>query len=184
MALQDILQKILDEAAAEVKNIEASTIEDKKQLKSEADEQTATLLDELKAKKAEALGSIEAKTNAMARRDAKSRLQEARRNVITMAMEKFLEHLVALPNDQYSQVLEKLFAPISGQGTIYAPKAHMAVTKKAAPKGFSVQETEDIKGGFIIKFANSEVDCSFESIVFSEYRNEIESFFAQKLNLI
>ncbi len=184
MALQDILQKILDEAAGEVKNLEAAMDGEKKQLKSEADEQTATLLEALAAKKAEALGSIEAKTNAMARRDSKTRQQEARRNVITMAMEKFLEHLVALSDDQYAKVLEKLFTPITGEGTIYAPKARVAVTKKVAPKGFSVEATEEIKGGFIAKFAKAEVDCSFESVVFSEFRNEIESFFAQKLNLI
>ncbi len=184
MALQDILQKILDEAAGEVKNLEAAMDGEKKQLKSEADEQTATQLEGLAAKKADALGSIETKTNAMARRDSKSRQQEARRNVITMAMEKFLEHLVALSDDQYSQELEPVVAPIPAQGTSCAPQARVAITKKVAPKGFSVEATEDIKGGFIAKFAKAEVDCSFESVVFSEFRNEIESFFAQKLNLI
>lgn len=184
MALQDILQKILDEAAVEAKKIDDSLAVEKKELKSEADKQTAELLEEQASKKADALNSIEAKTNAMARRDAKSRQQEARRNVITEAMEKFLEHLVALSDDQYAQVLEKLFAPITGEGTVFVPKARVAVTKKVAPKSFSVEETEDIKGGFIAKMANAEVDCSFESLVFSEYRNEIESFFAQKLNLI
>ena len=51
MALQDILQKILDEAATEVKNIEVTTTDEKKLLKSEADEQTADLLEKLADKK-------------------------------------------------------------------------------------------------------------------------------------
>lgn len=184
MALQDILQKILDEAAVEVKDLDASLESEKKQLKSEADEQAAVMLEKLAKKKADALASIEMKTNAMARRDGKSRQQVARRNVITIAMEKTLEHLVALPDEEYAKVIEKLFAAISGEGKIYAPKARIAVTQKVAPKGFTIEETDEIKGGFIVKFASSEVDCSFESVVFSEYRNEIESFFAKKLNLI
>lgn len=184
MALQDILQKILDEAAIEVKKIDDELAEEKKQLKAEFDQQTATSLETLSEKKAEALASLETKTNAMARRDSKSQLQQARRTVISRAMVDFHEKLVALPDAEYQKVIEPLLAHLSGEGTLFVPKTRVELTKKVAPKGFVVEASDDIVGGFVAKLENSEVDCSFHSLVFSEYRNEIESFFAQKLNLI
>lgn len=184
MALQDILQKILDEAGNEIKKLDDELIEDKKQIKVEADKKTAASLEALAEKKAEALVSIETKTNAMARRDVKSGIQQSRRTVISEAMGKFHEHLVALPDAEYQQVLEKLVAPLTGEGTLFVPKARIDLTKKIAPKGFSVEASADVAGGFLAKLPTAEVDCSFYSLVFSEYRNEIESFFAQKLNLI
>ncbi len=184
MALQDILQKILDEAANEVKKIDDELAEEKKQLKAEFDEQTAKSLEALSEKKAEALASLERKTNAMARRDSKSQLQQARRNIISRAMSDFHERLVTLPDVEYQKVIEILLDHLSGDGTLFVPKTRVELTKKVAPKGFAVEASDNIAGGFVAKLSNAEVDCSFHSLVFSEYSNEIESFFAQKLNLI
>ncbi len=182
--MQDILQKILDEAANEIKNIDALLVEEKKQLKTEADKKVAESLEKLAEKKAEILASVETKTNTMARRDVKTRLQQARRNVISAAMTSFHEHLVALPDSEYQQVLEKLIAPLSGEGTLFVPSARVEITKKMAPKNFTVESSDDITGGFLVKLANAEIDCSFHNLIFSEFQNEVESFFAQKLNLI
>ncbi len=184
MALQDILQKILDEAAVEVKNINTALEDEKKQLKLEIDKQTALQQEDLEKKKNEALTAIETKTNAMARRDVKSLQQEARRKVITTAMEKFLTHLIELPAAEYQLILEKLMIPLSGEGVLLVPSSRVEITKKVAPKGFTVEASQDISGGFLAKLPTAEVDCSFRGIVFSEFRNEVESFFAQKLNLI
>jgi len=184
MALQDILQKILDEAAKEVTKIDDELAEEKNQLETEFDQQTAVSLEALSEKKTEALASIEIKTNAMARRDSKSQLQQARRTVISRAMKDFHEKLVALPDAEYQKIIEPLLTHLSGEGTLFVPKARVELTKKVAPAGFTVESSEDLSGGFIAKLASSEVDCSFHSLVFSEYCNEIESFFAQKLNLI
>ncbi len=184
MALQDILQKILEEAAREVKTLDDALVEEKKQLHIEAEKEAALALESLAQKKADALASVEKKTNAIARRDVKTVIQQARRSVISSAMEQFHDHLVALPDAQYQQVLEKLLDPLSGEGTLFVPKKRIDSTKKMAPKGFSVEASENIAGGFVAKLPKAEVDCSFHSLVFSEFRNEIESFFAQKLNLI
>jgi vacuolar-type H+-ATPase subunit E/Vma4 len=184
MALQDILQKILDEAANEIKILDEELVEEKKQLKVESEKETAALLASLAEKKEDALKAVVVKTNAVARRDVKTRMQQARRNVISAAMEKFHEHLVKLPEESYRQIIEKLIAPLAGKGVLLVPKARVEITKKVAPTGFTVEPSENIEGGFLAKLSNAEVDCSFHSIVFSEFRNEVESFFAQKLNLI
>lgn len=184
MALQDILQKILEEATSEIKALDDTLTEDKKQFRIEADKETALALELIAGKKADALASVETKTNAVARRDVKTAIQQARRNVISSAMEQFHNHLVALPDAEYQKVLEKLMDSLSGEGTLFVPKARVELTKKVAPKGFSVEVSEDISGGFLAKLPKAEVDCSFYSLVFSEFKNEIESFFAQKLNLI
>jgi vacuolar-type H+-ATPase subunit E/Vma4 len=184
MALQDILQKILDEAVNEVKILDDELLEEKKQLKVESGKETAAVLATLAEKKEDALRAVVVKTNAIARRDVKTRIQQARRNVISVAMEKFHEHLVKLPDANYQQIVEKLIAPLTGKGILLVPKARVEITKKIAPKGFTVEASDDIEGGFLAKLSSAEVDCSFRSLVFSEFRNEVESFFAQKLNLI
>ena len=184
MALQDILQKILEEASVEIKAMDITLETEKKQLKSETAKLIVTQQEALAEKEKDALMAIKTKTNAMARRDSKSLQQNARRTVITAAMEKFLEHLVALPDTEYQQVLEKLVEPLSGEGVLFAPSTRVELTKKVAPKGFTVEASEDINGGFIAKLPKSEIDCSFHGLVFSEFQNEVESFFAQKLNLI
>lgn len=184
MALQDILQKILEEVASEIKALDEALEKEKKQLRTEADKNTTLALEAIAKKKADALSSIEKKTNAVARRDVKTLLQQARRSVISKAMEQFHAHLVALPDAEYQKVLEKLMAPLSGEGTLFVPKNRLDLTKKVAPTTFSIEISDNIEGGFLAKLPKSEIDCSFKSLVFSEFRNEIESFFAQKLNLI
>jgi vacuolar-type H+-ATPase subunit E/Vma4 len=184
MALQDILQKILEEAESEIKALDEALVEEKKQLHVEAEKEAALALNSIAQKKADALASVEKKTNAIARRDVKTVIQQARRSVISSAMEQFHDHLVSLPDAQYQAVLEKLIAPLSGEGVLFVPKARMELTKKLAPKNFTVEVSDAVAGGFLAKLPKAEVDCSFHSLVFSEFRNEIESFFAQKLNLI
>ena len=184
MALQDILQKILEEVTSEIQTLDASLVEEKKQLRTNADQKITLSLEAIAQKKADTLSSIKKKTDAIARREVKTVLQRARRNVISSAMEQFCAHLVALPDEQYQEVIEKLMTSLSGTGILLVPKTRIELTKKVAPKDFTVESTEDITGGFLAKLPKSEADCSFHSLVFSEFRNEIESFFAQKLNLI
>lgn len=184
MALQDILQKILEEVTSEIKTLDTALLEEKKQLRKESDKKTTLSLAAIAQKKSDALSSIEKKTNAVARRDVKTKLQQTRRSIISTAMEQFHDHLVALPDAQYQEILEKLIKPLSGGGVLFVPKKRIEITKKVAPKGFSVETSENIVGGFLAKLPKAEADCSFHSLIFSEFRNEIESFFAQKLNLI
>jgi len=185
MALQDILQKILDEAAAEVVRIEDETRNEEQVLEAESVEILAREQAALEAKEAAALKTVERKTSTMARREIKKQILAAKHAVISDALDKFVAHLENLGDDAYGKFIEKLCEGLAGgTGKLLAPKARVAVTKKFAPKGFDVVESDTVTGGFLAQLPTAEIDNSFTNLVRSEFRNEIEEFFAQKLKLI
>ncbi|MCF7846633.1 MAG: V-type ATP synthase subunit E [Candidatus Gracilibacteria bacterium] len=185
MALQDILHKILDEAAEEVKRIEQETQNEKKTLEQESKAQEVQEKKEVEARKVSAIESLERKTEAMARREAKKQLLGAKHRIITTAMEKFHSHFCGLKEDAYGEILKQLFAKVENKkGIVLAPKDRVELTKKHAPSALEVRADDAVKGGFVVQYGTSEVDNSFHNLVYSEFRNDVETFFAQKLGLI
>jgi vacuolar-type H+-ATPase subunit E/Vma4 len=185
MSLQDILQKILDEAKLEIGQIQKELDKEKSALQVEFEQEKKVELKELDTKKKEALEKVTQKIDSMARREVKQKMLVVRHKIITKAMNSFVEYLETLSDDKYGEILKKLFAGISAKnGVILAPSKKLELTKKFAPKDFSVEADDSIKGGFIAKLGKAEVDNTFSNLVFSEFQNEIRSFFAEKLNLI
>lgn len=184
MALQDILQKILDEASAEVVRIEEETRNEEQVLEAESAETLASEQAELVEKQTTAAETLERKTSTMARRETKKQILAAKHAVISNALDKFVAHLENLKDDAYGKLIEKLCSQLTGTGKLLAPKKRVAITKKFAPKGFDVVECDTVTGGFLVKLPTAEIDNSFTNLVHSEFRNEVEEFFAQKLNLI
>ncbi len=185
MSLQDILQKILDEANLEIKKIQQELEQEKKSLFNEFEKEKTAEIEKIAQKKEKAEEKIKQKIESIARREIKQKMLSVRHEVITKALNSFVEYLEKLPDNKYEEVLKKLFAKISGsEGVILAPANRIEVTKKVAPKGFSVEKDDSVKGGFIAKLGKAEVDNTFKNLVFSEFQNEVRSFFAEKLNLI
>lgn len=185
MSLQDILQKILDEAKLEIEKIQKDLEQEKLALQKEFEKEKSLELEKLSQKKSEAEKKIKQKIDSMARREVKQKMLSVRHWIITKAMNSFAEYLEKLSDNKYEEILKKLFAKISEkEGVILAPANRLELTKKIAPKGFSVEKDDSIKGGFIAKLGKAEIDNTFKNLVFSEFQNEIRSFFAEKLNLI
>jgi len=185
MSLQDILQKIIEEAKQEVDQIKGQLESEKQVLQTEADKSQKEELQVLSVKKKAALEKIKTKIDSMARREVKQKMMQARHDVVTKAMNTFAEHLKKLSDDKYGEILKKLFSNITEkEGTILAPSAKLALTKKFAPAGFIVEADDSIESGFVAKLGRAEIDNSFENLVFSEFHNQIRAFFAEKLGLI
>lgn len=185
MSLQDILQKILDEAKLEINRIQKDLEKEKSVLLEEFKQKEETDKKQLLAKKEEALGKIKHKIDSMARREVKQKMLVVRHEIVTKAMHSFAEYLGSLPENKYGEIIKKLFTNISeAEGVILAPSKKLEITKKLAPKGFKVEADDSVKAGFIAKLGKSEVDNTFDTLVFSEFHNQIRSFFAEKLGLI
>ncbi|MBT3348887.1 hypothetical protein HN954_02890 [bacterium] len=185
MALKDILQKILDEASVEVSRIEDELTAEKRKLETESKTLEQQEIQKTDERKVSARESLDQKTAAMARRETKKLVLGAKHVVMTTALDKFHEHLCALDDETYGKILEKLFVKVSDtDGKILVPKKRLEITKKFAPTGFEILSDDVIAGGFIVQTSKSEVDNSFQNLVFSEFRNDVEIFFAQKLGLI
>jgi vacuolar-type H+-ATPase subunit E/Vma4 len=185
MSLQDILQKILDEAKIEIDLI-----------KKDLEKEKAILLEEstkieaenklFLAKKQETTGEkIKQKTDSMARREVRQKMLATRHKIVVQAMNSFAEHLEKLSDDKYGEILKKLFSNISeDNGLILTSTNRLEITRKLAPKGFSVEVDNSIQSGFIAKLEKSEIDNTFQNLIFSEFHNQIRGFFAEKLSLI
>ena len=185
MSLQDILQKIIDEAKTESNRIKSELESEKATLLAESEKTQKEEKDALSIKKKASLEKIETKIDSMARREVKQKMLQARHDIVTEAMSTFAKHLKNLSDDKYGEILKKLFSNITEkEGTILAPSAKLALTKKFAPAGFIVEADDSIESGFVAKLGRAEIDNSFENLVFSEFHNQIRAFFAEKLGLI
>lgn len=185
MALQDILQKIIDEANSEADRVRADLKVEQKKLEDQAKAEERAEIDSLKEKAKASLASVERKTDAMVRRENQRLLLQAKHAVISGALEKLWEHLCGLSDDKYSEILKVLLSKVTAtSGTIIAPKSKLELTKKLAPNGFEVIGSDEIKGGAIIRTNTSEIDNSFRTIVFSEFKVELEMVLAQKLGFM
>ncbi len=185
MSLQDILQKILDEAKLEISQIQKKLEQEKQELFEKFEEEKSNELKELSLKKEEAIKKVSNKVEAMARRELKQKMLTVKHKIITRSLNSFVEYLSKLPDDKYEEILKKLFANITAKnGEILVPSAKQELFKKVIPQGFKIKVDKSVKSGFIAKLEKAEIDNTFENLVLSEFYNEIRSFFAEKLNLI
>ncbi|MDH3324779.1 MAG: hypothetical protein OEL89_04015 [Candidatus Peregrinibacteria bacterium] len=184
MAIQDILKKILDDADVEVSNIISVFQAEKSKLAEESAGIEKTELEAIDSKLESAFSSIETKMRTMARRENAKSLLTSKQKMITSAMQKFHDSLVNADDKMYSDILEKLFSslPVT-TGKVFAPSNRAELTKKFA-KDLEVVSSDDVEGGFIVQSGGAEIDLSFQNIVFSEYADELRSYFADQLKLL
>ncbi|PID70353.1 hypothetical protein CSB37_03130 [bacterium DOLZORAL124_38_8] len=183
MALQDILKKVLEEASKKVSAIELETKEEISLIQSQIEALEKEELDALKEEHAARLLSVKENSETNSRRKQKQIELAAKCSVLESALDSFYAYLVELSDNEYESILKVLASGIEGSGKVLVPANRLAVTKNVL-NGFEIEESSDIKGGFIFKGDSLSVDNSFKNIVYSEYKTAIESFFAPKLGLI
>ena len=139
----------------------------------------------LEKKTEKALASVDEKIQLMARRANTKSLLAAKQKVIKQALEQFLKHLEKADTTLYGKILESLFSRVQEtSGKVYAPSDRLDITKKHAKHDFEVVADNKIKAGFILKTGDSEIDNTFHSLVFSEFREEFTMYFSQQLKLV
>ncbi len=185
MSLQDLLKKILDDAAAEVAVIEKETEKKKKDIDEEFTAKEKEELTELNEKTEVALAAVEEKIKSMARRENAKTLLGAKQKIIEKALSEFLKKLEGADEETYGKVLDRLFAQIQPQGgEVLVPQNRTEITRKHAPEGIKITSDENINGGFIFHSGGSQIDNSFHNLVLSEYRSEFTTYFAEQLKLV
>ncbi len=184
MSLQDIIKKILADTQGDLQAIDAETTEKKQALDVAYAEKQALDKKELSAKADAALKSVDEKTASMARRENAKALQQAKRDLLDQALVKFLDSLLNADDKLYTEICEKLVKGLPfNKGTMTVPKAKEALMKGLAAD-FEIKTTDDFKGGFVASHEASEIDSSFENLVHSEYRSELEMYLADQLKLV
>ena len=185
MALQDILKKILDDNAEDLKILQSEAEQQKQEIEKQFDTEEQKALQDLVEKENSAHETLKNKIDSMARRENSRAMLASKQTLIETALKLLEERLVNSPDDVYKNILKALFAKMDiSEGTIYAPKSRIDLTRSCAPKSFKVAPDESITSGFFVRSNSLEIDNSFHNLIFSEYRSELSSYFAEQLKLV
>ncbi|MEX0672911.1 MAG: V-type ATP synthase subunit E family protein [Candidatus Paceibacterota bacterium] len=171
MALNDITQKILDDARTHVTEIEKETIEE-----------VAVIENENKKRK----DQIKLEHDSRVEREAKhqrkqviSHSEQAKKRAVETTKRQHIDSVFAdthqkmidLDGEKYQKMITSLLQelPENVQGTLHAPSTRMAETKEAlqsAGKGdLDIAEDSSLDGGFRISGKTADYDYSFARLI-------------------
>ena len=174
--IDKITQRIEADAQAEIDRVLADARDEAAKIaakyKAQADAEAA----DLAAKNRKAAAEREERLAGTAQMEARKALLAAKQEMVEKAYALALEKLCAMPAEKYADVLAGLLAEACSSGNeevIFSPedqkKAGKAAVEKANKNGGKKltlsKETRPIKGGFILRSGNVEVNCAFDTLV-------------------
>ena len=174
--IEKITQRIASDAQAEVDRILGDAREEAARITANYRAQADAEARDLEAKNEKAAAEQEKRLISAAQMKA-SRLQlAAKQEMVEKAYIQALDKLCAMPKEQYVDVLAKLLVEASSNGkeeAVFSKEDRGQVGKAAVEKANQLsgkqlrlsEETQPIRGGFILKDKNVEVNCTFETLV-------------------
>ena len=174
--IEKITQRIASDAQAEVDRILGDAREEAARISANYRAQADAEAQELDAKNERAAAEQEERLISAAQMKA-SRLQlAAKQEMVEKAYIQALDKLCAMPKEQYVDVLAKLLVEASSNGkdeAVFSKEDREQAGKAAVEKANQIsgkqlrlsEETQPIRGGFILKDKNVEVNCTFETLV-------------------
>ena len=189
--IEKITQRIASDAQAEVDRILGDAREEAARISANYRAQADAEAQELDAKNERAAAEQEERLISAAQMKA-SRLQlAAKQEMVEKAYIQALDKLCALPEEQYVAILADLLVKASSNGkeeAVFSQEDRERVGEAAVAKANELsgkqlrlsEETQPIRGGFILKDKNVEVNCTFETLVRLQ-KAETAGAVAQKL---
>ena len=174
--IEKITQRIASDAQAEVDRILGDARDEAARITANYRAQADAEAQELADKNERAAAEQEERLISAAQMKA-SRLQlAAKQEMVEKAYIQALDKLCAMPKEQYVDVLAKLLVEASSNGkeeAVFSKEDRERVGKAAVAKANELsgkqlrlsEETQPIRGGFILKDKNVEVNCTFETLV-------------------
>jgi V/A-type H+-transporting ATPase subunit E len=186
---EKLIQKILDEARSQAKqHVEQAEQEAGSIIRTAQEEAEAKRIQLLEKASKEAEEIIK-RASAVAGLEARKQKLGIKRDVIATAFEKALDELVAMPEAQYVSVMAEMIAASvkSGNAEVmlsegdrqkYKSLIENGVNNRLKDMGTNIfvivsDETRNIKGGFILKAGDVEINNSFETLIRTR-REELE----------
>ncbi len=174
--IERITQRITSDAQAEADRILGDARAEAARITAEFQAQADGENKELSERNRRAAQEREERLVSMAQMEARKVLLAAKQEVVEKAFALALDRLCAMPEDRYVAVLADLMAQASSTGTeevVFSPKDKKKVGKLAVDKANAAsgkhltlsKETAEIRGGFLLKDRNVEVNCTFETLV-------------------
>ena len=174
--IEKITQRIASDAQAEIDRILGDARDEAARITANYRAQADAEAQELADKNERAAAEQEERLISAAQMKA-SRLQlAAKQEMVEKAYIQALDKLCAMPKEQYVDVLAKLLVEASSNGkeeAVFSKEDREQVGKAAVEKANQIsgkqlrlsEETQPIRGGFILKDKNVEVNCTFETLV-------------------
>ena len=174
--IEKITQRITADAQAEIDRVLGAAKEEAARITARMTAEADAVAAELAAKNEKSAAEHEERLVSAAQMEARKVQLAAKQEMLEKAYECALEKLCAMPAEQYVAVLANLMVKASSTGTeavIFSAEDREKVGKAAVEKANAVSgkqmvlsdETLPIKGGFILKDQNVEVNCTFETLV-------------------
>ena len=174
--IEKITQRIASDAQAEIDRILGDARDEAARITANYRAQADAEAQELADKNERAAAEQEERLISAAQMKA-SRLQlAAKQEMVEKAYIQALDKLCAMPKEQYVDVLAKLLVEASSNGkeeAVFSKEDREQVGKAAVEKANQLsgkqlrlsEESLPIRGGFILKDKNVEVNCTFETLV-------------------
>ena len=174
--IEKITQRIASEAQAEIDRILGDARDEADRIaesyRAQADGEAA----ELNARNEKNAAEREERLVSAAQMEARKVLLAAKQEMVEKAYIQALDKLCAMPEEQYVAVLAGLLVKASSNGkeeAVFSKEDREQVGKAAVAKANELsgkqlrlsEETQPIRGGFILKDKNVEVNCTFETLV-------------------
>ena len=174
--IEKITQRIDQDAQAEIDRILSEAREEADQItdryKAQAEAEAASLA----ARNEKSAVEREERLVSVAQMEARKVQLAAKQEMVEKAYDLALEKLCAMPDARYTEVLAGLLVQASSNGreeAIFSPEDRERVGKAAVDKANAAsgkqlklsQETRPLKGGFVLRDENIEVNCTFDTLV-------------------
>ena len=189
--IEKITQRIASDAQAEVDRILGDARDEAGRIAANYRAQADAEAAELAAKNEKAAAEREERLVSAAQMEARKVQLAAKQEMVAKAYIQALDKLCALPEEQYVAILADLLVKASSNGkeeAVFSPEDRERVGEAAVAKANELsgkqlrlsEETQPIRGGFILKDKNVEVNCTFETLVRLQ-KAETAGAVAQKL---
>ena len=174
--IEKITQRSDADTQAEIDRILSEAREEADQItgryKAQAEAEAASLA----ARNEKSAVEREERLVSVAQMEARKVQLAAKQEMVEKAYDLALEKLCAMPDARYTEVLAGLLVQASSNGreeAIFSPEDRERVGKAAVDKANAAsgkqlklsKETRPLKGGFVLRDENIEVNCTFDTLV-------------------
>ncbi|MFH1218650.1 MAG: V-type ATP synthase subunit E [Candidatus Peregrinibacteria bacterium] len=178
MALTDILAKIEKESDSKIEDLKKEFEKKKKALENECATRQKEIDERMHQRIEENSKKLLEKAETLAERESKNKLLKAKHEIIEQALLGAIDALAE--SSDYVKILTTMLknSDMDDDTVVVPAKDKEEETKKAikesGKKYFLSDKSTQIKGGFILKTAKVEVDNSFETLILSQMKEDLE----------
>lgn len=185
MTVNNIIEKILQNAQLKAEQVEKDSQHDIDQMKVEIFEEYTARKEKLEKTTTDKIARAVKKARVLAQMEGRNKLLAKKREIIEEVFQETLRKLSSLSAKDYEQLLAQMMKGIQlEEGTVYPSEGKENSTKgaiKLAGKSFKVGASKKIAGGFLFESETADVDASFETLIYNVLKNDLEHKIATQI---